>query len=104
LQFFFNKEFICQIGSDGVSYPYAVFDDLNIMLKFMEAFWQNVSGTFSTIDAQTIFAKWKSNFNTSNTLSAGALVDYINKNQEEYNYYLKEIEKALKLAKDNSLY
>lgn len=101
---YFKQEFSCQLGNNGKSYPFAVFENLDKMILFMNEFWKPISGTITALTPENIFEKWKSNFNVSPSLRPNELSDYINSNQGEYQYYLREIKKALELAKTNSLY
>lgn len=100
LKVYLESKYLCQNASDGFSYPYAVFKDINYMFAFLKATWKDHSGGINR-NAETMLQYWFTKWNVKVTTEE--YNNWVNINRDLYNQYIDAIRDALTLAQNNGL-
>ena len=95
-----KKEFLCQIDTQGESQPYASFENIQNMCKFLEYRWGVKSPSINNSPASMVegyVRYWNSNLtiNEYNVLK--------NNNIDDYNELYSTVEKALEIANNPTI-
>jgi hypothetical protein len=93
---FFTTNYICNIASDGTSYPYAEFVNFTNVCGLLQAKWGPVSGIY-TMDAESISKAWIMKWNKP-TMSDSDFETYKVNSKVAYENVIYKVGLAINLA------